>query len=353
MAKTTTTTSWLPDYVEQPTRKAMSDLERWLGSGANSVYGTRRGEDLYTPMDRYQERSINNVGWLANQNLERMFGLKKAENAWDRYSSGGPNLIKGNMNVAGIKDPRNVKTERLVDENGWLGSIDSYMNPYTDKVLDPVIRELTEEDARQRNNIGASATMSGAFGDARHGIMEGEQSSRTNEAISDSTGRIMSDAYNNAMGLRSADIGRKAELDVGNVNRDLEAALANLSTRHQNMDRTFQKKSLNQQARERSKERLGTAATAYQSLGDSLFDKYTSVNDALFNAGELRRNDAETQRRIQQDYVTALREKRYNDAIKLLSAAQGAPKVTNSVSEQESDDGLWGLLGAGLGAFFG
>src|SRR5690606_20192124 len=97
---------------------------------------------------------------------------------------------------------------RLVDEDGVLGSIGSYMNPYIDRTLNPVLRELREQDQIQKNRLGDMAAMSGAFGDARHGIMEGEQSSRTNEAVSDATGRAYSDAYNTAMSQRASDIGR-------------------------------------------------------------------------------------------------------------------------------------------------
>lgn len=102
----------------------------------------------------------------------------------------------------------NYNFNTVVDPNGPLGPVSSYMNPYLQQVLDPILRQIGVSGAQARQGIDASATMSGAFGDARHGVVESEQ--RKNQALQegDAVGKGYSDAFSTALGLRSQDASR-------------------------------------------------------------------------------------------------------------------------------------------------
>jgi hypothetical protein len=50
--------------------------------------------------------------------------------------------------------------------------------------------------------------MSGAFGDARHGVVESEQRKNQSQLVGDTTGKAWSDAFINALGLRTSDLSR-------------------------------------------------------------------------------------------------------------------------------------------------
>lgn len=353
MANNTKTTTSVPDWLEDPTKNSLKDIEDWIGSKDNYVYGTKDGESLWTDMSKLQTDAIGNVAWLGDQDIGKMFNLDEAKSLWDRYASGGANTISGNYAGGTVAAPKNLSTERLVDEGGWLGSIDSYMNPYTQRVLDPVVRELQQEDQRQKNRIGGMAQMSGAFGDARHGIMEGEQSSRTNEAVGDATNRIYSDAYNTAMAQRGSDIGRKDAMDTGNTNRALEAALANLASFNSGQDRSLTADSFNARAKDLATDRLGTAAKGIEGVGDNLYNKFTGINDALFNSGTLVQQNEEKRRKTMEDFTKAISSKKYDDAMKLLAALNGTDSYTTSTSQKKSDDSeLWKVIGSGLSGLF-
>lgn len=97
----------------------------------------------------------------------------------------------------------------VADQNGPLGTTQSYMDPYLSAVLAPQLRQLGISGAQARQGINANATLSGAYGDARHGVVEGEQ--RKNEATqgTDIVGQAYSQAYNTAMGQREQDAGRQ------------------------------------------------------------------------------------------------------------------------------------------------
>lgn len=101
---------------------------------------------------------------------------------------------------------------RLIDAIGGpgeaAGTVEDYMSPYLDQVLDTGVRKIGEESARQMNDVDAAATMSGAFGDARHGVMAGQQQQRTQETVGDYTGQVMDRAYSDAMGRRESDLNR-------------------------------------------------------------------------------------------------------------------------------------------------
>lgn len=269
MANTTKSTTNLPSYIEQPTQAALGKIQSWMSPGnmGDYVYGMN-GESLSTPMSAQQNKAIGNIQGLADSDLRKTFGLDKSDQLWDVYSG--------------------------ADQS----SVNDRMNPYLKGVLDPTVRELQQEDERQRNSIGAQAQMSGAFGDARHGIMEGEQSERTNQAISDASAKIYSQGYDDLMN------------------------------------------------------RVGTAAQGAASNGQQYYDMTTGVNDALFNAGTAVQQNQEKARSAQQEYAEAMANRDYDRAIKLLAAAQGAPMSTTQKQTQSSDDGLWGLAGSVLGGLF-
>lgn len=109
--------------------------------------------------------------------------------------------------MGGLTAPGAI-TERIVDENGRLGAINDYMNPYTRAVLDPALREMGIAHDQERNQISGMRQGMGGYGDARHGIMEGTSNQRYATAVGDVTGRTMGAAYDSAMGLRSADLSR-------------------------------------------------------------------------------------------------------------------------------------------------
>lgn len=276
MSSTTETT--MPDWLTGPSKDALSDIQDWLGSDNNYVYGMKKGEDLFTDMNKMQKDAIGNVNWLANQNLGKMFGLNDAKKGWQQYMNAG-----------------------MV--NGKIGKTTDYMNPYIDGVLDPTLREIKQESRRQQNDIGSTAAMSGAFGDARHGIAEGENFEKTNQAISDATNQAYSQGFDRAAAERQAAI-----------------------------------------------ERLGTGAQGLMGVGDNLFQKFNDVNDSLYNAGNISYNFDEKKRQTMQSFQEALKNKQYDDALKLLAAVNGSPK--ESTTETSSNDGLFGLLGSVLGGLF-
>lgn len=113
---------------------------------------------------------------------------------------------------------QDISTERVVDETGRLGAISDYFNPYVDNALQPAIRKIMEAADSQRKQLGASATSSGAFGDARHGVVESNQNQNVSTAIGDTASQFYTNAFDKAMANRSADLSRFLTADTTDAN---------------------------------------------------------------------------------------------------------------------------------------
>lgn len=99
-----------------------------------------------------------------------------------------------------------VTAERVVDENGRLGAIADYMNPYVDAALNPAIARIQEAaDRRQKFGIDPAAIRSGAADDARHGVESAMLNRDTIQSIGDLSAKFYSDAFNQALGQRNQD----------------------------------------------------------------------------------------------------------------------------------------------------
>lgn len=103
---------------------------------------------------------------------------------------------------------------RIVDEGGKLGAMSDYINPYVSANLDPVIKDIERAAAKERMRIGDMATAAGAYGDARHGVLEGESDRNRVEAIGEAGYRAYSDAWNAGMAARQADLTRFGNRDL-------------------------------------------------------------------------------------------------------------------------------------------
>ncbi len=309
MATTTTSSNNVPAYIETPTKNALTSITDWTKSGDNYVYGSKPGESLYTPLSDGQNKAIGNVNWMADQDLAELFGINKAGGLLD--------------SVAGF-NPADINTTKLTDESGWLGSIAGDMNPYLEQILQPQIRELNKQAQIGRRDLADGATMSGSFGDARHGVLEGDIYDTTARNVADVTGQAYKDAFDTAMAIRAGDRSAKFGVDTANSQNDFAQQANKL-----------------------------TAASGVAGLGRQYQDQWNAVNDALFNSGQVQREADEEKRVAIQSFQEAIKNKKYDDAMRILGAINGAPYSTTATSKESSNDGLWGLLGSGISALFG
>lgn len=87
-----------------------------------------------------------------------------------------------------------------------VGTVESYMNPYLQAVLDPQIREAQRTAEQQRMETAGRLAKAGAYGGSRQAIMEAEGQRNLQTLLSDITGKGYANAFDTAQKQRLADI---------------------------------------------------------------------------------------------------------------------------------------------------
>lgn len=87
-----------------------------------------------------------------------------------------------------------------------VGTVESYMNPYLQAVLDPQIREAQRTAEQKRMEDASRLSKAGAYGGSRQAIMESEGNRNLQTLLSDITGKGYAGAYDAAQKQRLSDI---------------------------------------------------------------------------------------------------------------------------------------------------
>ena len=143
-----------------------------------------------------------------------------ANNVFGQASGALTDAMGGARNIMGFQgqqvgtqfgyDPQQVAAQQAV------GGIGTYMNPYTQQVIDTSMNDLERQRQMQMNQLGAQASAAGAFGGSRQGVAE----SLTNEAFARQGGEL-------AAGLRQQGFQTALGASQQDVANQMQAALAN------------------------------------------------------------------------------------------------------------------------------
>ena len=117
--------------------------------------------------------------------------------------------------------PQQVNTEfgytpDAVAAQQAAGGIQTYMNPYTQQVIDTSMSDLERQRQMQMNQLGAQASAAGAFGGSRQGVAE----SLTNEAFARQGGQLAAglrqQGFQTALGAAQQDVANTLQSDLAN-----------------------------------------------------------------------------------------------------------------------------------------
>lgn len=254
--------------------------------------------------------------WVANQLGARQFADFTPDQlaAFDQLRGAGGwgmdalQQAMAAMQGAANYDPQMVQAGSLLDMD-----LSAYMNPYTSQVVDTALADIDRFGQMQQAQNAAAAQKAGAFGGSRHGVVEAE----TNRAMLDQAARtasgLRSSAFDSAMGFATGDLQRQLQAALANQGAGLSAAQMALAG-GMNLGQLAQ---LEQQMR-----MLGA-----QAQGDI---------GAMQQALEQQRLDALRNLPLEQQQIR-------NTAMGLLS-----PLAGNSTTTQSQQAGWGQLLGQGL-----
>ena len=87
--------------------------------------------------------------------------------------------------------------------------ISSYMNPYTNEVIDRSMSDMSRLTQEQQQQNAANAARSGAFGGSRHGLVEATTNSEAQRNMGNLASNLRMGGFNTAANLSNQDIGNR------------------------------------------------------------------------------------------------------------------------------------------------
>ena len=103
------------------------------------------------------------------------------------------------------------------------GSINSYMSPYQNQVMEATMAEFDRNNAMQQNQISDQAISQGAFGGGREGVMQAEMMRGNNMNRAMLQGQLLNQGFQQAQGARSQDLA--AQQGLGTYQNQIGAGL--------------------------------------------------------------------------------------------------------------------------------
>jgi hypothetical protein len=124
----------------------------------------------------------------------------------------------------GVYQPSQITAQQTNLGMTGPGSIGSYMNPYSEMVRKNALGDLESSRQTAIQQMGERANAAKAFGGSRQGVAE----SLTNLGFAKQAGtlgtQLNEQAFNQAMAMQQADIGRMSAADIANQQAGLQGA---------------------------------------------------------------------------------------------------------------------------------
>lgn len=191
------TTSQTQTALTGPATNAATSLFNTATNVGNQPYASYPNERVagLTPDQYTAIANARGISGESNNLYSRLAGM---------VGSGQDNRVENQMVMDRGANKSSVLADNGVGAMEQLAkafpnvNIADYMNPYTQQVLDPAIRDLTREAERNRQALVARSAMTGSFGGSRNAIAQSEAQRNTQEAIGDLSANERARAFNAA-----------------------------------------------------------------------------------------------------------------------------------------------------------
>ena len=137
--------------------------------------------------------------------------------------------------------------------------ISTYMNPYTNEVIDRSMSDMSRLTQQQQQQNAANAARAGAFGGSRHGLVEATTNSEAQRNMGDLAANLRMGGFNTAANLSNQDIGNRFTGASGMLSG--AGTLGNIGTSAFNMGNTLETNQWNRglQQQQMEQQRLNDA----------------------------------------------------------------------------------------------
>ena len=199
-----------PEYIEALGKTYAADLTRQAGIPSITTANAKQPGE-------------SDLQFSQRQAQAQQFGITKAGMAdlapqvaaQDAYQTAAYAQAADPTTGLGAYQPYLAKAGTAADAAGGLtgtgagtgaGSIQSYMSPYQQQVIDASLADYDAQAAKSRLNLGAQAVGAGAFGSGRQGIAEAEFDALSNRGRGTLQAGLRQSGFNQAQQSRQQDL---------------------------------------------------------------------------------------------------------------------------------------------------
>ena len=199
-----------PEYIEALGKTYATNLTRQAGipsiTTANAQQTGETAEQFAQRQAQAQQFDIRKAG---------MADLAPQIAAQDAYQTAAYSQATDPTSGLGAYQPFLQKAGTAADAATGLtgvgagtgtGSVQSYMSPYQQQVIDASLADFDQQAAKSRLNLGAQAVAGGAFGSGRQGIAEAEYDAQSDRGRATLQSGLRQTGFQNAQRSRQQDL---------------------------------------------------------------------------------------------------------------------------------------------------
>ena len=216
-----------PEYLEALGKTYAADLTRQAGipsiTTANAKQPGETDAQFAQRTSQAQQFGIRKAG---------MAELAPQIAAQDPYQTAAYAQATDPNTGLGAYQPFLQKAATAADAAGGLmgtgagtgaGSIQSYMSPYQQQVIDASLADYDAQAAKSRTGLGAQAVSQGAFGSGRHGIAEAEFDALSNRGRGTLQSGLRQSGFEDSVARRQQDLSNQMGLSNLQSSRGTDA----------------------------------------------------------------------------------------------------------------------------------
>ena len=205
-----------PEYIEALGKTYAADLTRQAGIPSITTANAQQPGETATQFAQRQAQAQQ-----FNLTKAGMADLAPQVAAQDAYQTAAYTQATDPTTGLGAYQPFLQKAGTAADAAGGLtgtgagtgtGSIQSYMSPYQQQVIDASLADYDAQAAKSRLNLGANAVGAGAFGSGRQGIAEAEFDALSNRGRGTLQAGLRQSGFNQAQQFRQQDLANQMGL---------------------------------------------------------------------------------------------------------------------------------------------
>lgn len=119
--------------------------------------------------------------------------------------------------------PVQVDAPQNIEAQTAAGGIQTYMNPYTQQVVDLAAQDIERQRQMAANQLGAQAQAAGAFGGSRQAVAESLTNAEFARQAAQAAAGLRQQGFQTALGAAQQDIANRMQADIANQQAQMRA----------------------------------------------------------------------------------------------------------------------------------